>query len=139
MGSKVKENVNVNSSTHFLTSSIPSGNLRAVANSRATVNSAVASVRTSGVYPTRIPLIQINSKVILAPQIRYFISVNHNYLCFSNMRQSVWHIYSSYVKQWMEFYNLLSIKVQYLTLKNVDEIIFTAVSTFFGICDISEF
>lgn len=60
----VKENVNVNSSTHFLTSSIPSGNLRAVANSRATVNSAVASVRTSGVYPTRIPLIKINHKVI---------------------------------------------------------------------------
>lgn len=58
IGLNVKEKVNVNSSTHFLTSSIPSGNLRAVASSRATVNSAVASVRTSGVYPTRMPLIK---------------------------------------------------------------------------------
>ena len=62
IGSNV--NVNVKSSTHFLTSSIPSGNLRAVASSRATVSSAVASVRTSGVYPTRIPLIKTNNKII---------------------------------------------------------------------------
>lgn len=44
--------------TDLLTSSTPSGNLRDVANSRATVSSAVASVRTSGVYPTRMPLKQ---------------------------------------------------------------------------------
>lgn len=42
--------------TNFLTSCTPSGNLRAVASSRATVSSAVASVSTSGVYPTRMPL-----------------------------------------------------------------------------------
>lgn len=42
--------------THFFTSSSDSGSLRAVARSKATVSSAVASVRMSGVYPTRIPL-----------------------------------------------------------------------------------
>lgn len=53
--------------TNFLTSSTPSGNLRAVASSRATVSSAVASVRTSGVYPTRIPLLKTHSGITSKP------------------------------------------------------------------------
>lgn len=42
--------------THVFTSETASGSRRHVARSRATESSAVASVRTSGVYPTRIPL-----------------------------------------------------------------------------------
>lgn len=42
--------------THFFTCSSASGSRRHAARSKATESSAVASVRTSGVYPTRIPL-----------------------------------------------------------------------------------
>lgn len=42
--------------THFFTCSTASGSRRHVARSKATESSAVASVSTSGVYPTRIPL-----------------------------------------------------------------------------------
>ena len=42
--------------THFFTCSTASGSRRHAARSKATDSSAVASVRTSGVYPTRIPL-----------------------------------------------------------------------------------
>lgn len=42
--------------THFFTCSAASGSRRHAARSKATESSAVASVRTSGVYPTRIPL-----------------------------------------------------------------------------------
>lgn len=48
--------INTTLDTHFFTSSTDSGSLRDVARSKATVSSAVASVRMSGVYPTRIPL-----------------------------------------------------------------------------------
>lgn len=83
------------SETDFFTSSTASGNLRAVASSRATVSSAVASVRTSGVYPTRMPLLRAKSDIIvracsmlLYPWKIGTVSANHRFLISSRAKWS---------------------------------------------------